>query len=142
VELVYPLARIGQQLLKSPQGPLSLLGAYFGLGNGGVLYRDNNRLLRRTLHALEHSPWDAPQGCILTKLDETTCLGGALAVAIEQGLPIAYATDGQRVPEDLHAARPYSLVSRGVAIMKQTGETINEDLVALAFGKEVANAGF
>ncbi|XZG71222.1 flagellar biosynthesis protein FlhF [Chitinibacteraceae bacterium HSL-7] len=51
-------------------------------------------------------------GCILTKLDEAMSLGGCLDVAIRQRLPLYYVTNGQRVPEDLHTARPDYLVDR------------------------------
>lgn len=40
-------------------------------------------------------------GMILTKLDETVLLGGALAALIHGGLPLVCAGVGQRVPEDL-----------------------------------------
>jgi flagellar biosynthesis protein FlhF len=58
-------------------------------------------------------------GCILTKLDETTSLGGALSTVIRYQLPVAYISDGQRVPEDMHPARAHSLISRAAALMKQ-----------------------
>ena len=49
---------------------------------------------------------DGPAGgCILTKTDEATSLGGALSVLIRSGLPLAYVANGQRVPEDLHLMR-------------------------------------
>lgn len=41
------------------------------------------------------------QGCVVTKLDEATTLGGIVDVAIRYQLPIAFATNGQRVPEDI-----------------------------------------
>lgn len=81
-----------------------------------------------------------PDGAVLTKLDEATCPGGALGVAIGRGLPLAYYSDGQRVPEDLHAARADALVEKGVEALRDTESFINDDLVALSFGKEVANA--
>ncbi|MCC6207670.1 MAG: flagellar biosynthesis protein FlhF [Gammaproteobacteria bacterium] len=81
-----------------------------------------------------------PDGCILTKLDEATCLGGAVSTAISRALPVAYYSDGQRVPEDLHPARAGALVTRGVETMKNSESHINEDLIALSFGKEVSNA--
>jgi flagellar biosynthesis protein FlhF len=81
-----------------------------------------------------------PDGCILTKLDESTCPGGAVSVAMNQGLPIAYYSDGQRVPEDLHPARAGALIEKGVATLRNSESFINEDLLALSFGKEVANA--
>jgi flagellar biosynthesis protein FlhF len=46
----------------------------------------------------------APVACILTKVDEAASLGAALSTALRHRLKIAYVCDGQRVPEDLHAA--------------------------------------
>ena len=40
----------------------------------------------------------APAACILTKMDEATSLGGAFSVLIRSALPLAYVTNGQRVP--------------------------------------------
>lgn len=53
-----------------------------------------------------------PKACILTKLDETASLGVALSTVIEQQLPLAYVSDGQQVPEDLHVARTHLLLQR------------------------------
>lgn len=53
-----------------------------------------------------------PGAVILTKLDEASRLGGALSCVVRHGLPLAYTTDGQRVPEDLSPARPDQLVLR------------------------------
>ncbi|HEU4620516.1 MAG TPA: flagellar biosynthesis protein FlhF [Gammaproteobacteria bacterium] len=44
-------------------------------------------------------------GVVLTKLDEAEGLGAALSVLIESGLPAAWLSEGQRVPEDLKLAR-------------------------------------
>jgi flagellar biosynthesis protein FlhF len=60
------------------------------------------------------------QGAIITKADETSSLGGVLSVLSSHGLPVAYVSEGQRVPEDLIPARSHSLVSRCVAVMQQT----------------------
>ena len=38
-----------------------------------------------------------PKACILTKLDEATCLGPSLSLIIEQRLPLSFITDGQTV---------------------------------------------
>jgi flagellar biosynthesis protein FlhF len=62
----------------------------------------------------------ALQGAIITKADETSSLGGVLSVLSTHGLPVAYVSEGQRVPEDLVPARSHSLVSRCVAVMQQT----------------------
>jgi flagellar biosynthesis protein FlhF len=47
-----------------------------------------------------------PEALIVTKLDEAATLGGVLSLAIGSRLPVAYLSDGQRVPEDLHRAAP------------------------------------
>lgn len=60
-----------------------------------------------------------PAACILTKVDETTRLGGAISVAVRNRLPVAYVCDGQRVPEDLQLARSHTLVLR--AMQGRTG---------------------
>ncbi|MCD5993021.1 flagellar biosynthesis protein FlhF [Pseudomonas sp. CDFA 602] len=58
-------------------------------------------------------------GCILTKLDETASLGEVLSLAISHELPVAYLTDGPRIPDDLHLPRRHQLVSRAVSIQMQ-----------------------
>ncbi|HUQ53125.1 MAG TPA: flagellar biosynthesis protein FlhF [Gammaproteobacteria bacterium] len=47
-----------------------------------------------------------PEALIVTKLDEAATLGGVLSLSISSSLPVAYLSDGQRVPEDLHRAAP------------------------------------
>ena len=79
--------------------------------------------------------------CIPTKVDETTC-PAALSAAVTLQLPLAYISDGQRVPEDLHAASAEDLVARAAHIMNRMGPRIDEDLLTLSFGKEIANANF
>jgi len=49
-------------------------------------------------------------GCIYTKLDESISVGEIISTAIQNGLPIAYLTDGQRVPEDIKVANAEKLV--------------------------------
>jgi flagellar biosynthesis protein FlhF len=51
----------------------------------------------------------APDKCILTKLDEATGLGGVLSALIKHRLPLAWMGDGQRVPDDFHAAHAHNL---------------------------------
>ena len=50
-------------------------------------------------------------GLIITKLDESVSIGDALSICIEQDIPIAYTTSGQRVPEDLEIGDARRLVS-------------------------------
>jgi flagellar biosynthesis protein FlhF len=81
-----------------------------------------------------------PVGCILTKLDESAALGGALSVALSQKLPIAYLCDGQNVPEDLQRARRNNLVNRAVAVARDVGCTVEEQAMAFAYGGMAVNA--
>lgn len=57
-------------------------------------------------------------GCVLTKLDESLTLGEVLGFSMETGLPVAYYTDGQRIPQDLHHAEAIPLVRLGVERLK------------------------
>ena len=79
-------------------------------------------------------------GAILSKVDETISLGGALSIAIEHELPLAYVSDGQQVPEDLHPARAHTLVSRAVTIMQQVGVGARDDNLLTTIGGMAAHA--
>ncbi|HEX8592541.1 MAG TPA: flagellar biosynthesis protein FlhF [Pseudomonas sp.] len=70
-------------------------------------------------------------GCILTKLDETASLGEVLSLAIGHELPVAYLTDGPRIPDDLHLPRRHQLVSRAVNVQMQ--EEPSEEAMADMF---------
>lgn len=43
-------------------------------------------------------------GIVISKLDETDCIGGSLHAALGKNLPLTYLCDGPRVPEDIQAA--------------------------------------
>lgn len=79
-----------------------------------------------------------PNACILTKLDETPNLGGALSVLIRHRLSLDYTTDGQRVPEDIAAADARVLVCRAAQALKN--EVPDDELMAERFGFAVASA--
>lgn len=49
---------------------------------------------------------------ILTKLDEAVALGSCLSLTHRTGLPLAFVTAGQRVPEDLAIAQAHHLAAR------------------------------
>lgn len=61
-------------------------------------------------------------GCVLSKTDESGSLGEALTLAIEKQLPIAYVTDGQKIPDDIGIAKRHDLVSRAVVIAQKSSE--------------------
>lgn len=50
-------------------------------------------------------------GCIFTKLDESLSVGEIISTSVQNGLPIGYLTDGQRVPEDIKVANAEKLVT-------------------------------
>ncbi|WP_150912856.1 flagellar biosynthesis protein FlhF [Marinobacter halotolerans] len=58
-------------------------------------------------------------GCVVTKTDEALTLGEALGFVMETGLPVAYYTDGQKIPEDLHHAQAVPLVRMAVERLKK-----------------------
>ncbi|WP_194787686.1 flagellar biosynthesis protein FlhF [Pseudomonas sp. UFMG81] len=78
-------------------------------------------------------------GCILTKLDETACLGEVLSLAIGHELPIAYLTDGPRIPDDLQLPRKHQLVSRAVSVQMQ--DEPSEEAMADMFADLYHNPG-
>jgi len=78
-------------------------------------------------------------GCIITKLDETLSLGGALSTVAQHKLPITYISDGQRVPEDLHRTTAVDLVKKAVTLMNQAKIQMDENIVELAYGELAAN---
>lgn len=51
-------------------------------------------------------------GAVITKMDEAPGLGAVLSTLIRERLPVAYSSEGQRVPEDLHTASIQRLVSK------------------------------
>ena len=76
-------------------------------------------------------------GAILTKVDETTRLGAALSAVHEQGLPLAYICNGQRVPEDLQAAQIDALIRLGEEFAGLYAAALENDTLALTFGKRL-----
>jgi flagellar biosynthesis protein FlhF len=79
----------------------------------------------------------APEALIVTKLDEAATLGGVLSVAIRSGLPVAYLSDGQRVPEDLHRAAPkrFWLLHNALKLSASSGIAPDEHELAARFGQ-------
>ena len=74
------------------------------------------------------------RGCIVTKVDEASCLGAVLDTAIRYQLPIHYVSNGQKVPENLLFLSAVELVDRALAPV-QGNRTLyaptEADLVAL-----------
>jgi len=64
-------------------------------------------------------------GCILTKTDEASSLGGAISALIRHKLPLAYSCDGQQVPEDFSLARPNTLVKQASDLMNEVEQQLD-----------------
>jgi flagellar biosynthesis protein FlhF len=80
-----------------------------------------------------------PQSAILTKLDETPLLGGALSALIRHGMPLDYTTDGQRVPEDIASADARKLVCLAAQMLKQRNDEPDDAILADRFGFAPSN---
>ena len=66
-----------------------------------------NAALRDHRHA-------APAAAVITRLDETVSLGEVLGALHTAALPIAYVSDGQEIPDDLHVASVRALVEQAL----------------------------
>ena len=67
-------------------------------------------------------------GCIYTKLDESISIGEIITTSIQNGLPIGYLTDGQRVPEDIKVANAEKLVTLAD---KMATKSVNNNVTVL-----------
>ena len=83
-----------------------------------------------------------PAACVLTKVDEAASLGAAISAVLRYKLKIAYVCDGQRVPEDLHAAhqKRVSLIRSALQLKDRLPRARNEAALARAFGRVAAHA--
>lgn len=75
-----------------------------------------------------------PASCVLTKLDEATSMGGAVSMLIRSQLPVAYVSDGQRIPEDLLPARAHQIIAKAVDLSRRAGAAPDEDMLQRRFG--------
>ncbi|AOK51473.1 flagellar biosynthesis protein FlhF [Burkholderia stagnalis] len=72
-------------------------------------------------------------GCILTKLDEATHLGGVLDTVIRYKLPVHYVSTGQKVPENLYVATRKFLMKSAFCVPRDGSPFVpqDEDMPAL-----------
>ncbi len=75
-----------------------------------------------------------PNACVLTRLDESASLGGALSVLIRAKLPVSYISEGPGIPDDLRPGRALDLVCLAVQLAERNGAAADEDLLARRFG--------
>ena len=81
-----------------------------------------------------------PDACVVTKVDEAASLGGLLCALTQAGLPACFITDGQRVPEDLQAARAHPLVTKAAQLLAENPVGLDAAYMALALGGANINA--
>jgi len=83
-----------------------------------------------------------PAACILTKVDEAASLGAAISTVLRHKLKIAYVCDGQRVPEDLHAAhlKRVWLIRAAMQLTERVPRAPDEAALARNFGGASAHA--
>jgi flagellar biosynthesis protein FlhF len=83
-----------------------------------------------------------PVACILTKVDEAASLGAVISTTLRHKLKIAYVCDGQRVPDDLHAAhrKRVWLVRTALQMKKSKIPARDEAYLIRNFGRAAAHA--
>jgi len=77
--------------------------------------------LKASIHA--YRPRLDRDACVISKTDETCSLGEVISVAVDHRVPLAYITDGQQIPEDIHRANGHSLVTSAVTLAKESRMT-------------------
>jgi flagellar biosynthesis protein FlhF len=83
-----------------------------------------------------------PVACILTKVDEAASLGAVISTTLRHRLKIAYVCDGQRVPEDLHAAHQKRVwLVRAALQLKESRPPVRDEAYYVRnFGRARAHA--
>ncbi|AET90475.1 flagellar biosynthesis protein FlhF [Caballeronia cordobensis] len=84
--------------------------------------------LNEVVQAYKSAPDQPPlAGCILTKLDEATNLGGVLDTVIRYKLPVHYVSTGQKVPENLYVATKRFLIKSAFCIPRDGSPFVPQD---------------
>ncbi|MCC8393218.1 flagellar biosynthesis protein FlhF [Paraburkholderia sp. MMS20-SJTR3] len=84
--------------------------------------------LNEVVQAYQRAPDQQPlAGCILTKLDEATNLGGVLDTVIRYKLPVHYVSTGQKVPENLYVATKKFLIKSAFCIPRDHSPFVPQD---------------
>ncbi|GAB2870047.1 flagellar biosynthesis protein FlhF [Paraburkholderia jirisanensis] len=84
--------------------------------------------LNEVVQAYQGAPDKQPlAGCILTKLDEATNLGGTLDTVLRYRLPVHYVSTGQKVPENLYVATRKFLIRSAFCIPRDHSPFVPQD---------------
>jgi flagellar biosynthesis GTPase FlhF len=73
-------------------------------------------------------------------LSDHSLEAGVEVIATEHNLPLAYLSESQQVPEDLHPARIHDLVSCDIAIMRDIGVGASDNPISTMIGEMAARA--
>src|SRR5471032_3370968 len=90
--------------------------------------------LNEVVQAYQSTPDQPPlAGCILTKIDEATNLGGVLDTVIRYKLPVHYVSTGQKVPENLYVGTKKFLIKSAFCIPRDNSPFVPhaDDIPAL-----------
>ncbi len=78
------------------------------------------------------------ENTIITKLDEAESMGAPMSLLINNKLPLAYITNGQRVPEDLQIASNQTVLEHLISSQDTLNNDINlNELIASLSGSNV-----
>ncbi len=58
-------------------------------------------------------------GCVVTKLDEASSAGEVVSLVADNRLPLAYLSNGQKIPDDLRAGDSGILVSKALELLEK-----------------------
>ncbi len=72
-------------------------------------------------------------GCIASKVDESTSIGGIISILIENQLHLNYISDGQKVPEDIHQANTKDFLKRALEMVRQYPVQVKTDELAMSY---------
>jgi len=90
--------------------------------------------LNEVVQAYRPAPDEAPlAGCVITKIDEATNLGGALDTVLRYKLPVHYVSTGQKVPENLYVATRRFLIRSAFCVPREHSPFVphEDDIPAL-----------
>ena len=72
-------------------------------------------------------------GCIASKVDESTSIGGIISILIENQLHLNYISDGQKVPEDIHQANTKAFLKQALEMVRQHPVQVKADELAMSY---------
>lgn len=78
-------------------------------------------------------------GLVITKLDECVNLGSSLNILLENAIPLALVTNGQKIPEDLYFPSSMELINKVVEISSKYGQSSENGLLAMEYSGQLVD---